>query len=539
MVHGAWLVGTVRVGYLGVLALPTLHEPHARTLFPNFPPAGISLYPMTSRAFVSLIGAGPGDPGLLTLKGKAALERADVVLFDYLANPELLKWCPQARTVYVGKKGFSEYASQEQITALVVRAALENGGQRVARLKGGDVYVFGRGGEEAEACFDAGIAFEIVPGISSAIAAPAYAGIPVTHRSVARSFAVLTGNVKEGDAHYERLSGIDTLVLLMGVRNLDVIAAELIAAGRAPETPAATIQWGTTPQQRTVTGTLMTIAAEVERAGLEAPAVTVVGEVVRLREQLRWFDLEHTGALAGKNVAVTRTRDGGSGLSELLRSRGANVLEVPLIRFASASDEGAVVAALQGPARYDWLLLTSNQAVTSLYGALDAAGLDVRALAAMKIAAVGPSTARSLLERGLRADFVPATPGARHLGAELPAGAGARALHLTSQLAEDELQEALEARGVLYGRVEGYRTVPAQPTQNELERLKAADVVTLASGSAARHLAALAGTDFTVAVMGPQTADAARELGFRRVMVAATPSLEALVQAAELAVAGT
>ena len=496
---------------------------------------------MTSRAFVSLIGAGPGDPGLLTLKGKAALERADVVLFDYLANPELLQYCPQARTVYVGKKGFSEYVSQEQITALVVSTALEKRGQRVARLKGGDVYVFGRGGEEAEACALAGIAFEIVPGISSAIAAPAYAGIPVTHRSVARSFAVLTGNVKEGDAHYERLSGIDTLVLLMGVRNLDVIARELIAAGRPPQTPAATIQWGTTPQQRTVTGTLSTIAAEVALAGLEAPAVTVVGEVVKLRERLRWFDLEHnrpdhSGALAGKNVAVTRTRDGGSGLAELLRASGANVLEVPLIRFAPASDQGAVVAALQGPA--DWLLLTSNQAVTSLYAALDAAGLDVRALGRIKIAAVGPSTARSLQEHGVRADFVPATPGARHLGAELPAGAGMRVLHLTSQLAEDELREALEARGVLYTRVEGYRTVPAQPSQNELERLKGSDVVTLASGSAARHLAQLAGTDFTVAVMGPQTADAARELGFRRVVVAETPSLEALVQAAQLAVAG-
>ena len=498
---------------------------------------------MTSRAFVSLIGAGPGDPGLLTLKGKAALERADVVLFDYLANPELLKWCPQARTVYVGKKGFSEYVSQEQITALVVSTALEGGGQRVARLKGGDVYVFGRGGEEAEACAQAGVPFEIVPGISSAIAAPAYAGIPVTHRSIARSFAVLTGNVKEGDAHYERLSGIDTLVLLMGVRNLDVIARELIAAGRSPQTPAATIQWGSTPQQRTVTGTLSTIAAEVALAGLEAPAVTVVGEVVKLRERLRWFDLghrvgEHSGPLAGKNVAVTRTRDGGSGLADLLRTRGAQVLEVPLIRFAAASDPGAVADALHDTGALDWLLLTSNQAVTSLFETLDAAGLDVRALGRIRVAAVGPSTARSLREHGVWPDFVPSLPGARHLGAELPVGAGARALHLTSQLAEDELQEALEARGVLYARVEGYRTVPAQPTLNELERLKAADVVTLASGSAARHLAQLAGTDFTVAVMGPQTADAARELGFRRVVVAATPSLEALVQAAELAVAG-
>ena len=231
------------------------------------------------RAFVSLIGAGPGDPGLLTLRGQAALERADVVLFDYLANPELLRHAPQARTIYVGKKGFSEYISQEQINALIVEQAQHGGGQRVARLKGGDVFVFGRGSEEAQACVDAGIPFEIVPGISSAIAAPAYAGIPVTHRGDARSFAVLTGNTREGSAHYQRLSGVDTLVLLMGVRNLAEIAADLIAAGRSVDTPAATIQWGTTPQQRVASGTLGTIAAEVEKAGLEAPAVTVVGEV--------------------------------------------------------------------------------------------------------------------------------------------------------------------------------------------------------------------------------------------------------------------
>ncbi|MFC4452265.1 uroporphyrinogen-III C-methyltransferase [Deinococcus sonorensis] len=492
----------------------------------------------TSRAFVSLIGAGPGDPGLLTLNGQQALAQADVVLFDYLANPELLRHCPQARTVYVGKKGFSEYISQEQITELLVQTALEGGGQRVARLKGGDVYVFGRGGEEAEACQAAGIPFEVVPGISSAIAAPAYAGIPVTHRSVARSFAVLTGNVKEGDAHYERLSGIDTLVLLMGVRNLNVIAAELVRAGRSPETPAATIQWGTTPEQRTVTGTLATIAQEVQRAGLEAPAVTVVGEVVRLREQLRWFDLQHGGPLSGRSVAVTRTRDGASGLPDLLRTLGARVLEVPLIRFAPSAQPDEVQRRLRDLKGLDWLLLTSNQAVAALFEHLEAAGLDTRALAGVRLAAVGPSTARSLRERGLQADFVPGTPGARHLGSELPVLAGTRVLHLTSQLAEAELQQALEARGVAYDRLEAYRTEPAEPGQNELERLKGADVVTLASGSAARHLAELAGTDFTVAVMGPQTAEAAHALGFRRVVVAETPSLEALAAAAAQAVSG-
>lgn len=490
----------------------------------------------TSRAFVSLIGAGPGDPGLLTLRGQQALARADVVLFDYLANPELLAHCPQARTIYVGKKGFSEYISQEQINALLVATALEDGGQRVARLKGGDVFVFGRGGEEAEACVQAGVPFEVVPGVTSAIAAPAYAGIPVTHREVARSFAVLTGNTREGGAHYEQLSGVDTLVLLMGVRNLEQIAADLIAAGRAPGTPAATVQWGSAPQQRVVTGTLDTIAARVHEAGLEAPAVTVVGEVVRLRDTLRWFD-RPPRTLQGQRVAVTRTREGGSGLTALLRDRGAQVLEVPLIRFAPTAHPAELHAQLRDLSGVSWLLLTSNQAVEALFTHLAALNLDARHLAGLRVAAVGPSTARSLAARGVRADFTPHTPGARHLGETLPAGPGEVTLHLTSQVAEDDLQRALEARGLPYRRAEAYRTEPADLSDAALEDLRAATVVTLASGSAARHLAALAGTAFTVAVMGPQTADAARAAGFQRVVVAAQPSLDALADAAAAALA--
>ncbi|UBV43073.1 uroporphyrinogen-III C-methyltransferase [Deinococcus taeanensis] len=491
------------------------------------------------RAFVSLIGAGPGDPGLLTLRGMQALQEADVVLFDYLANPDLLRFAPQAETIYVGKKGFSEYISQEQINALLVRKAQEHGGRRVARLKGGDVFVFGRGGEEAEACAHAMVPFEVVPGVSSAIAAPAYAGIPVTHREAARSFAVLTGNTREGGAHYERLSGVDTLVLLMGVRNLDQIAADLIAAGRDPQTPAATVQWGTTPQQRAVTGTLATIADVVRAAGLEAPAVTVVGEVVRLRDTLRWFDTApgFGGPLAGKTVAVTRTRDGASGLSDRLRARGASVLEVPLIRFAPTARPGELRARLRDLSGVAWLLLSSNQAVSSLFTHLDALGLDARHLAGVRVAAVGPSTARSLAERGVRADFVPATPGARHLGAGLPAGPEeGTLLHLTSQVAEDDLQRALEERGLTYEREELYRTEPAQPDDLSMDRLRGAAVVTLASGSAARHLAALAGTAFRVAAMGPQTADAAREAGFTQVTVAHEATLDALAQAAEAAI---
>ncbi|WP_418514457.1 uroporphyrinogen-III C-methyltransferase [Deinococcus sp. RM] len=494
--------------------------------------------PASSRAFVSLVGAGPGDAGLLTLRGREVLEQADVVLFDYLANPDLLRFAPQAETIYVGKKGFSEYIRQEQINDLLVRRALEDGGRRVVRLKGGDVFVFGRGGEEAEACVLAGIPFEVVPGVSSALAVPAYAGIPVTHRDLAQSFAVLTGNTRGGGAQYGRLSGVDTLVLLMGVRNLGEIAAELIEAGRAPDTPAATIQWGTTPQQRSVTGTLATIAARVREAGLEAPAVTVVGEVVRLHDPLQWFQAAQgaRGPLAGRTVAVTRTRVGASDLSERLRARGASVLEVPLIRFAPTAQPEALHACLRDLSGVAWLLLTSNQAVAALFEHLDALGLDARHLAGTRLAAVGPSTARSLAERGLRADFVPSVAGARHLGAQIPATPdGGTLLHLTSQLAEDHLERALAARGLPYGRAELYRTEPARPDDLSMDRLRGAAVVTLASGSAARHLAALAGTDFRVAAMGEQTADAAREAGFTRVTVAAVPTLDALADAAEAA----
>lgn len=496
----------------------------------------------SSRAFVSLVGAGPGDVGLLTLRGQQALQQADVVLYDYLANPELLRYCPQAERISVGKKGFADYIKQPQIDALIVQKALENGGQRVVRLKGGDVFVFGRGGEEAQACVSAGIPFEVVPGVSSAIAAPAYAGIPVTHRGVARSFAVLTGSTKEGRAHFASLASVDTLVLMMSVRHLHEITADLIAVGRSPDLPAATIEWGSTAQQRVATGTLGTIARLVEEQGLQAPAVTVVGNVVALRETLHWFTPpQQAMPLRGRTVAVTRTRDGASTLAGLLAQRGANVLEVPLIRFTDTADEAALHAKLAdlGLADHggvDWLVLSSNQGVAALFTHLGRLGLDARHLAGVKVATVGPSTARSLAAHGVRADFVPSSAGAKYLGAELPAQPAATqpaamVLHLTSQAAEATLERSLAARGIRYARAEAYRTEVADLSPAEQRALSEVDAVTLASGSAARHLAALAGTNFKVVAMGPQTADAAREAGFSQITVAQTASLEALADA--------
>ncbi|MBB6099431.1 uroporphyrinogen III methyltransferase/synthase [Deinobacterium chartae] len=486
-------------------------------------------------AFVSLIGAGPGDPGLLTLRGKAALEAADVVLYDYLASPELLRYAPQAERIFVGKKGFSEYISQEDINRLIVEKALEDGGKRVARLKGGDVFVFGRGGEEAEACLEAGIPFEVVPGISSAIAAAAYAGIPITHREAGSSFAVLTGNEMLRDDErldYRAYAGIDTLVFLMGVRTLPRIVEKLLAAGKDPGTPAATIQWGTTPRQRAVSGPLADLPRLVQEAGIEAPAVTVVGEVARYRARLRWFD---RGTLFGRAVAVTRTREGNSRLGDLLRQRGARVLEVPLIRHEGPQDPQTLYRTLSEVANgaYRWLLFTSQQGVSATFAALDEMGFDARALAGTLVAAVGPATARELEARGVRPDFVPSQPGALHLGRELPARPEQAVLHLTSQLAEDALERSLEERGLTLARVEAYRTLPAEVSEEARAELAEAEMVTLASGSAARAFAALAGTDFPVAVMGPQTEAAAREVGFARIVAASEPSLEALVEAVE------
>jgi uroporphyrinogen III methyltransferase / synthase len=486
------------------------------------------------RAFVSLIGAGPGDPGLLTLKGKLRLESSEVVLYDYLSSTDLLKYAPKAEKIFVGKKGFSDYISQRDINALMVEKALEGRGKRVVRLKGGDPYVFGRGGEEAEACLEHHIPFEVVPGVTSAIAALAYAGIPITHRGSGSSFAVLTGNEMLRDDEkldYRAYAGIDTLVFLMGVRTLPRIVAKLLGAGRDPQTPAATVQWGTTLRQRSVGATLETIVEAVEKAGIEAPAITVVGEVARYRETLRWFD---TLPLFGRTVAVTRTREGNSKLKELLEARGAEVLEVPLIKFAPSSDPQTLHRTLSqlSSGQYKWTLFTSQQAVEETFLQLEEMGQDARVFKT-RVASVGPATGAALEAHGIRPDFVASKPGAVHLGRELPARVDHSILHLSSGQAEDALERELQARGLNYTRVEAYQTLSAELDEDTLEQLGKAELVTLASGSAARTLAELVGTDFEVVTMGPQTEEAARAVGFTRTQMAADATLEALVNTVE------
>lgn len=486
------------------------------------------------RAFVSLIGAGPGDSRLLTLRGAEALGCSDVVLYDHLANPDLLAHAPQARHIYVGKEGYGESLPQEQINALLVEQALAGGGQRVARLKGGDVFVFGRGGEELLACREAGIPFEVIPGVTSAIAAAAYAGIPVTHRGLSRSFAVVTGQQAPGSAP-SPWPKADTLVILMGLKTLAAVASELLRSGWPAATPAAVVQWGTTPKQRTVQSSLQSIAAEAAAAGLGAPAIVVVGRAVELRPRLAWFE---TRPLSGKQIVLTRSREGNSRLARRFLELGAEVLELALLRYGESRQPQQLRDALEQlcSGAFDWLLLTSPQAVAATFGHLAEMGKDARALAGVRIAAVGPGTAAALGGQGLRADFLPSHPGAVPLAEELPILPGQRALHPTSQLAEAELEERLLARGARVQRAEAYRTLPVTPNAQQAQALLSCDAVICASASAASALAALVPDDrkasCPVVGMGPQTAKAARQGGFQRIHLAERPDLEALVAAA-------
>ncbi|GBD22437.1 Uroporphyrinogen-III C-methyltransferase [bacterium HR29] len=480
---------------------------------------------------VWLVGAGPGDPGLLTLAGREALERADVVLFDALVDERLLQFArPEAERLFVGKRAGEASVDQQEIEALMVRLAKE--GKRVVRLKGGDPFVFGRGGEEALALRKAGVPFTVVPGVTSAIAAPAYAGIPVTHRGLAASVFIATGSRGGDEARavdWRGAAAADTVVVLMGGLRLEAIAEAMIAAGKTPATPAAVIQWGTRSDQRVVRGTLATIAADAARAELGTPALLVVGEVVRLGEELAWFV---PGPLAGVRVAVTRSRTQSSELRERLERLGARVIEAPAIRVRYAAEE--VAAALEE--RWEWIALTSQNAVEALWLALESGGHDARRLAGVGLAAVGAATAHALTARGLRADFVADGGTARSLAAALPLREGDRVLYPASSEAGDELEKVLRDRGAYVWRVVAYRPEPAPLDETTLAAVREADVITFTSGSTARFLArALGGAPLPEHVrlvsIGPSTSAVVAEVFGRVDAQAREPTLDALVEA--------
>ncbi len=498
---------------------------------------------MAANGLVSLIGAGPGDPGLLTQRGAEALAAADVVVYDYLANPALLALAPPgAERIYVGKMAGCHKLSQDEINALLVERG--RAGQRVARLKGGDPFVFGRGGEEALALVEAGVPFEVVPGVTSAVAAPAYAGIPVTHRGLASSFAVVTGHedpTKEESAlDWARLAtATDTLVFLMGVGNLPHIVEQLLAHGRPADTPAALVRWGTMPGQQAVGGTLADIVDRVEAAGLKPPAVTVVGPVAGLRDRLRWFE---DRPLFGQRVLVTRTRQQASALSARLRALGAEAVELPTIRIAPPEDWAPLDAAIAELPGYDWIIFTSVNGVGYFWERLEAAGLDARTLHGVRLAAIGPATAAELAAHGLRADHVPDEYVAEAVAAGLGDVGGQRVLLPRADIARPALARLLREGSADVVEIAAYRTLRPEADPGELGDLLArVTVATFTSSSTARNLAAMArdaGLDLpralagaTVACIGPITANTARELGLAVDVVADEYTIDGLVEA--------
>lgn len=496
---------------------------------------------------VMLVGAGPGDPKLLTLRGREALQQAEVVLYDYLANPVLVDLAPpDAERIYVGRRGRGAYQDQEEIHRLLIDKARE--GKTVVRLKGGDPFIFGRGGEEAEAVAAAGIPFEIVPGVTSAVAVPAYAGIPLTHRTLASSVAFVTGHEDPAkgasSVDWPRLAASSgTVVFLMGMKNLPAIVGHLRKEGRAPTTPVAVIRWGTRAGQRTVIGTLEDIVARSEEAKLEPPTLIVVGEVVRLRERLNWFE---SRPLFGRRVLVTRAREQAADLSDRLAEYGAESVECPTIRIVAPESWEPLDRAIAALSRVQWLIFTSANGVGPFMNRLRRAGRDARGLAGVTLCCIGPRTAEELTRYGLTADLVPAEYQAEGLLAALNAAgikAGQRVLIPRAAVARELLPEELRAMGVEVEVVPAYRTV--RPTADServktLLRTHALDVLTFTSSSTARQFCDMFDSreearkltaGVAVACIGPVTANTATEEGLAVTITAGKNTIPALVEA--------
>ncbi len=460
---------------------------------------------------VYLVGAGPGDPGLLTVRGAEVLARADVVVYDRLSVAALLDQAPaEAERISVAKQPGGVSTPQDEINRMLVEHG--RAGRTVVRLKGGDPFVFARGGEEAQALLDAGVSFEVVPGITSAIAAPAYAGIPVTLRHSSTSFTVVTGHEDptsgaEGTVNWEAVAQVGgTIIILMGVARMGLIAERLMAGGRSPDTPAAAVQWGTRPEQRTIRATLATIADQ----DLAAPSTIVVGEVAA--EDLAWFAAR---PLFGQTVVVTRPEGQASIMADQLRGAGADAVILPVIEIEDPADGGAALsAALDAVGDYDWLVVTSANGARRVLAGLP----DARALGGVSVAAIGPGTAAALADGNVRADLVPARYVAEGLLEAFPAppDGGGRVLLARAAVARDTLPEGLRAAGWAVGVVEAYRTVPATPDAAALDAAAAADIVTFTSSSTVTRFLEVAGPDRVpplVACIGPVTSATARDAG--------------------------
>lgn len=499
---------------------------------------------MSGKGKVYLVGAGPGDPGLITVKGLECVRKADVIVYDRLAGRGILSHAsPDAELIYVGKGPDRHTMKQEEINRLLVERAMA--GKAVTRLKGGDPFVFGRGGEEAEALCNAGLPFEVVPGITSAVAVPAYAGIPVTHRGFTSTFAVITGNEdpdKEGsDIDWEKIStGAGTLIFLMGMGNISSITARLVRHGRPPGTPAAVIRWGTTAGQRTVTGTLEDIAERAAREGFANPSVIVVGEVVGLRDRLNWFEKK---PLFGCKVLVTRSRGQASYLSRAIEDLGGEAVEFPAITIADPDDFGPLDRAVAGADKYRWIIFTSVNGVRYFFGRLFKSGRDIRDLKGVNICAIGPKTRDSLAAYGLMVEYVPSEYRAEKIAAGLKGRIlpGDAVLLPRADIARKDLVHLLEQEGARVDDVAAYRTVAGEGGREEISRMLRngeIDIITFTSSSTVRNFVFMSGlrpeelpAGVKVACIGPVTADTARQTGLPVHIEAEEYTIEGLIKA--------
>jgi len=500
---------------------------------------------MSGKGMVYLVGAGPGDPGLITVKGLECVRRAQVLVYDRLAGAGILSQAGSgAEMIYVGKGPDKHTMKQEDINRLLVRKASED--KLVTRLKGGDPFVFGRGGEEAEALYEAGIPFEVVPGVTSAVAVPAYSGIPVTHRGIASSFAVITGNEdpdKEGsDIDWQGIANsAGTLVFLMGMGNITSIAGSLIKHGRPKETPVAVIRWGTRPNQATLLGTLENIAQRSLQEGFANPSVIVVGEVVNLRERLNWFEKK---PLFGRSVLVTRSREQASELSRAIEELGGRAVEFPAILIEDPEDFVLLDNAVSKAADYNWIIFTSVNGVRSFFSRLFKLNMDIRDLKGVKICAIGPKTRDRLEGYGIRVEYVPSEYRAEEIVAGLKGSIlpGHRVLLPRADIARKALADLLIREGALVDEVAAYRTVAGEGRREEIASMLSQgqiSIITFTSSSTVKNFAEGIGYNdlpaltkgVKIACIGPVTAETARSIGLTVDIEATRYTIEGLLEA--------
>ncbi len=494
------------------------------------------------KGYVYLVGAGPGDPKLLTIRGSECIAKADVLVYDRLVSASLLKYAkPQCEMIYAGKSPDGHTLKQEEINQVLVQKALE--GKMVTRLKGGDPFVFGRGGEEAEALVEAGISFEVVPGITSAVAVPAYAGIPVTHRDMTSSFTVITGHEKP-DKHSSAISwdslakSNSTLVFLMGMENLGYICRNLIENGLDPFTPVGIIQWGTRAEQRVLIGTLTDIELLVQKEQFTNPSVIIVGQVVSLREKLKWF--EHK-PLFGQRIVVTRARHQASFLSQAIKELGGEPLEFPVIDIIGPSDPSLLSQTIEDIRSFSWIIFTSVNGVEAFITELGRQDKDIRELVGIQLAAIGPATKKSLEDRGLRVAYVPDEYRAEKIVEGLASNIlpGERVLLARAEEARSVLPESLRDLGAEVWDVLVYKTTLAETNKRELQHLlktKTIDAVTFTSSSTVKNFMQLLDgkrellqgvKSFSI---GPITSQTAKELGLDIFYEAEEYTIDGLVQ---------